>query len=182
MPGTRATLLRILYPPAFGLGTTLQLIPFQCSMRVWGRLLLLTKEYPTAQTFFAEMATTLSRTSLYPPGLGLAITVQLVPFQCSTSVCDVPLLLTAPTAQALFPEIAATPYRLLSCPGLGLTIAFHPPQFDMGETEATFSDLREVLGVGPTAYVITFVKPMRESPMTRMKIREKAVVNLSREE
>src|SRR5205807_611944 len=40
--------------PGFGLGTTFQFVPFQCSISVWMELLLEQQLYPTAQMLFAE--------------------------------------------------------------------------------------------------------------------------------
>src|ERR1051326_9392174 len=50
------TLLRkLLFDPTFGLGTTLQCLPFQCSISVWITPLLPTN-FPTDQMSFAETA------------------------------------------------------------------------------------------------------------------------------
>src|SRR2546428_449496 len=62
-----------------------------------------------------------SRTEL-DPGLGLATTLQLVPFHCSISVCSntLELGMKAPTAQMSVAETMATPLSPLDDPGLGL--------------------------------------------------------------
>src|SRR5215217_6772458 len=50
------------------------------------------------------------------------MTLQLVPSQCSASVCARSLVVKLPTAQTSLAEVAATAYKLLSPadPGLGL--------------------------------------------------------------
>src|SRR2546422_379133 len=92
--GTRVTPKRKLsLDPTLGLETTCQLVPFQCSISVWPTPLLLAYP-PAAQTLVAETAPTLPRPMLPDPAtLGLETTCQLVPFQCSISVCPTPLLL-----------------------------------------------------------------------------------------
>src|SRR5438552_8368665 len=69
----------------FGLGRMLQAAPFQCI--VSERLLkLVSVEYPTAQMSFAETTETAVNTLELPATLGLATTLHVAPFQCSTSV------------------------------------------------------------------------------------------------
>src|SRR5215469_8835217 len=99
-PGTTATPLSRSYPPGLGLFTTLQLVPFQCSVRVW--------KLPYQPTVQASVAENTERTSSSPE-LGLFTTLHVVPFQCSISV----LPLAYPTAQTSFAELAATPCREL---------------------------------------------------------------------
>jgi membrane-associated phospholipid phosphatase len=71
--------------PALGLVTMLQLLPFQCSVRVWG-VLAASWNWPTAHTSFADTAVTaLSRLDPVPL-FGLGTTAQLLPFQCSINV------------------------------------------------------------------------------------------------
>ena len=106
-------------PEGLGLGTTLQALPFQCSMRV------LLKSLPTAQALVADVAATPSRASV-PEGLGLGTTSQALPFQCSIRVLLVwgdPL---TPTAQALLGDVAAAALRTLSLvPRFGLGTTAH---------------------------------------------------------
>jgi hypothetical protein len=110
--------------PGLGLETTLQLVPFQCSISVWLSLLA----YPTAQTSLAETAATSFRTSS-DPTLGLETTLQLVPFQCSISVCTLSVppmdIRVCPTAQMSLDDTTATALReLLKVPTLGLETTF----------------------------------------------------------
>src|SRR5579859_5002984 len=74
--------------PACGLVTTLQAVPFQCSMSgaysADGAGLLVPS--PTAQTLLAEIAATPFSLLINGAGLGLDTTLQAVPFQCSTRV------------------------------------------------------------------------------------------------
>src|SRR5216684_3380275 len=83
---TTATPLKpLLKVPTLGLETTLQLVPFQCSISVCTALLMPPEE-PTAQMSLA--ATTATPLKLFKPftelsTLGLDTTFQLVPFQCS---------------------------------------------------------------------------------------------------
>ena len=91
-----------------GLGTMLQALPFQRSVRV--RLPLLELVNPTAQALLAEVAST-SRSSPPPDGSGLGEMLQLVPFQRSITgrrMGRVPVS-ARPTAQALPDERASTP-------------------------------------------------------------------------
>src|SRR5215469_12457531 len=99
-PGTTATPLSRWYPAGLGLLTTLQLVPFQCSVRVWK-----SPYQPTVQASVAENTATPFR---YPE-LGLLTTLHLVPFQCSIRV----LPLAYPTAQTSLAELVATACREL---------------------------------------------------------------------
>src|SRR5260370_15035164 len=66
---TAATPRRLSFAPALGLGTTLQALPFQCSVSVcW-------LASPTAQTSLAEMVVT-PLSSFCDPGPGLGTTLQ----------------------------------------------------------------------------------------------------------
>src|SRR5579875_2272814 len=86
MPTAQALLLPVADTPlswaspvGLGLGTTVQAVPFQCSIRVcWssGKLAA-----PTAQALLAEVAVMPSMES-QAPTLGLGTRVQEVPFQC----------------------------------------------------------------------------------------------------
>src|SRR6266704_664488 len=105
------------WPPS-GLGMRFQLLPSNCSARVWPPLLSLKSPAaqmlrsvvePTAQALLEVRSATPVR-SLGKPGLALGTTVQLVPFQCSVRVC--PLLLpvaVVPTDQASAGEVSVTP-------------------------------------------------------------------------
>src|SRR5579871_3881332 len=97
--------------PTLGLGTTVQLFPFQCSMRV--RAPMLPGAVPTAQTSAADAAYTAYSESPVPL-FGLFTIFQEDPFQCSMSVRVLTPEKYSPTAQALSGEVAVTPYRLLS--------------------------------------------------------------------
>src|SRR5216684_986236 len=114
---TTATPLKpLLKVPTLGLLTTLQLVPFQCSISVCTALLM-PPEDPTAQMSLA--ATTATPLKLFEVGstLGLLTTFQLVPFQCSISVCPAP----DPTAQISEAATTATAFKLLEeVPTLGL--------------------------------------------------------------
>src|SRR5690242_9619875 len=94
--------------PGLGLGTCVQVVPFQCTIKVV--ILLLVKTSPTAQASLCELAATLNRSlSLpVPPGLGLGTCVQLVPSQCSTRVLSPAPLEKKPTAQASLADTART--------------------------------------------------------------------------
>src|SRR5437588_559806 len=92
-------------------------------MSVW-----LKPEFPTAQTFVAETAATPLRTG-GEAGLGLLTTLQLVPFQCSITVCPpppwVPSEPTTPMSQTLTADTAPRPS---GTPGLGLFTTLQLPQ------------------------------------------------------
>lgn len=89
-PGTRTTPeSELSLDPTLGLGTTLQLEPFHCSVRVCRRVVLLLMNCPTAQTELSETAVTPKR-RFAPETLGLGTTLQLAPFHCSVSVCSFP--------------------------------------------------------------------------------------------
>src|SRR6266566_3191229 len=86
-----------------GLETTLQLLPFHCSISVPLPL------SPTAHTSLVETAATPKRSLNAPSGLGLATMLHCLPFQCSMRVCETPLALEAfPTAHTSLVETAAT--------------------------------------------------------------------------
>jgi hypothetical protein len=91
-----------------GLGTTLQAVPFQDSMRVFWTVWLDWKP-PTAVHACAEAQDTLSRmlTADAGPALGLGTTVHLVPFQVSTNVR--PRRLWNPTAVHAVGPVQDTP-------------------------------------------------------------------------
>src|SRR6266849_3769835 len=78
----------LLAVPTFGLGTTLQLVPSQCSVRVCCICGVLPIPcVPTAQMSFVEMAVTPLSMLSSVPIFGLGTMVQFVPSQCSISVC-----------------------------------------------------------------------------------------------
>jgi hypothetical protein len=62
-----------------GLGTRVQVLPFQCRIRVLG-LLVKQLVQPTAQALLAEVAAT-PESSPPPAGVGLGTRVHAVPFQ-----------------------------------------------------------------------------------------------------
>src|SRR5271157_2902394 len=100
-------------PPAFGLGTTLQLDPSQCSISVWpvdSELLTGRVASPTAQALFGARATTDVRKGSRP-GDGAGTALQTWPFQCricTWSEVERPAL---PTAQTSLLEVPETPER-----------------------------------------------------------------------
>src|SRR5215472_7868329 len=126
---TAAAAARLLNPVlALGLATALQLVPFQCSIRVCVAPLALGRKSPTAQTSPAETAVTPFSSLFCVLALGLGTTLQLVPFQCSMRVWDGPKPETTklPTAHTSWAETAATASRMLSAPpGLGLGTTRH---------------------------------------------------------
>jgi hypothetical protein len=65
--------------PGFGLDTTFQLEPSQCSIKV-SESLLLSRYHPTAQTFPAETADTAYKALLLDPAFGLETILQVPQF------------------------------------------------------------------------------------------------------
>ena len=117
--------------PGLGLGTRVQAVPSQCSIRVCPWL-----SAPTAQTSLADTARTLvSWLPLGPdPRSGPGTTVQDEPSQCSMSGWSLVLseasLVNQPTAQMSVGEMAPTPVRWLPAlpgSGLGSTVQDEPP-------------------------------------------------------
>ena len=128
------------------------------------------------------MATPLSPPA---PGFGLETMLQLVPFQCSISVCSLPLVLESPTAHTSVGETAATARSSLDAPltlGLETTLQVVPfqcsisvcwpvpllncptAQMSLVETAVTpFSPLSCVptLGLATTLQVVPFQCSMR---------------------
>src|SRR6266571_442019 len=123
---TTATPLKLFKPfkevSMLGLETTFQLVPFQCSVSVSVTQPVLQElEYPTAQMSLAETTATAVKKVPNVPTSGLLTTFQLVPFQCSVSVCPA----SDPTAQMSVAETTATPFRtLFDVPTLGLETTF----------------------------------------------------------
>src|SRR5439155_513820 len=97
-------------PGPFGLDTTVQAVPSQCSARV------LPPATPTAHTSFDEMTERSSSCANAWPVLGERPMDHAVPLQCSTS--GRPdwrlVLLPSPTAQTSLEEAPATPRRMLA--------------------------------------------------------------------
>src|SRR6266581_4210023 len=115
--------------PASGLGMRFQLLPSNCSARVWAAPLL--SNSPTAQMFRSEVAATPS-SRLEVPIAGMAVWVQVRPFQCSIRAWELPSVVE-PTAQALLEVRAATPVSWLAAvlePGFapGITVQLVPFQ------------------------------------------------------
>jgi hypothetical protein len=112
------TPVRALPSRSFGLETTLQLVPFQCSIKVL-------KDVPTARlpmahtSVLAAPATPLKVAFI----VGVGTTLQLVPLKCSASVCVSPLALgMSPTAHMSPAARAAAAVRVaLLINGLGTT-------------------------------------------------------------
>src|SRR5437870_11621027 len=101
LAATAATPLRKSPLLWLGLGTTLQLVPFQCSIKVVSTLLVCCQ--PTAHaSLVASIAT--PRRIWRSPGLGLVTRVQLLPSQCMVIVPP-----PEPTAHASLVATAATP-------------------------------------------------------------------------
>src|SRR4051812_41237321 len=93
----------------------------------------MTRVVPTAQTSFADIATTPRSSLLNVPGLGLCTSLHEIPFQCriidKVRLPEGPFLY--PTAQASLAEIAATldNWFSLSPPfGLGTMVQLLPSQ------------------------------------------------------
>src|SRR5271166_2196055 len=116
-------------PPAFGLVTTLQLVPSQCSISVWpvdSELLTGRVASPTAQALFGAKATTDVRKGSRP-GDGADTTLQAVPFQCRISVWSEVERPALPTAQTSVLEVPETLERwALRGIGLGTTTQLVP--------------------------------------------------------
>src|SRR2546427_599658 len=91
----------------FGLGTTLQEVPFQCSVSV----AVVPPTAPTAQASPGEIAATPRRSLRPEPTLGLATTDHLVPFQCSVSVRSTDPTSWNPAAHASVLESAETAFK-----------------------------------------------------------------------
>src|SRR2546428_1363433 len=103
-----------------GLETTLQLVPFHCSISVCSTPLLITD--PTAQMSVAEMMAI----PLSSPALGLEITLQLLPFHCSIRVPRPLGVPNSPTAHTSLVATAAAANRTLNPePTFGLETTLH---------------------------------------------------------
>src|SRR4029453_10422778 len=83
-----ATPNKMLSPMPFGLGTMLQLAPFQWMVRVFPSW----NDRPTAQTSFEAMASTAKRRSSLKIGLGTML--QAAPFQCRVRVKSLKVLVS----------------------------------------------------------------------------------------
>jgi len=103
-----ATSARVLPVPGLGLATRDQVLPFQWAISVCKLAQpVVVHVLPTAQASLEEVAATPERGSL-EPGSGLATRDHVVPFQCSISGTQVPVVVLQadPTAQALPAEEA----------------------------------------------------------------------------
>src|SRR5438105_5849692 len=102
-----------------------QRAPFQCSTRVFMTNELFC-ENPTAHASVEDAAdTALSAEEADPEGIGLATTLQLVPFQCSVRPAEL-----RPTAHTSLEETADTPARKEpAVPTLGLGTMDHDVPF-----------------------------------------------------
>src|SRR5437588_563955 len=119
MAATPSKLLPPVPVPTSRLGTTLQLVPFHCSISVSKFSREVLKVNPTAQMSVAVTTATPFRVLLDVPPLGLETTFHFVPFQRSISVWV--SLPEYPTAQMSVAETTATPFKALSdVPTLGL--------------------------------------------------------------
>src|SRR5579863_1430032 len=106
---------RLRYPlGGFGLGSTFQRLPFQCSISVWqfGPPLPQLDGWmmPTAQMLSVQVCMTPSKLAS-PSGVLPGTIVQRLPSQCRTSALDRPLTSSDPTAHALSGETTVTPRR-----------------------------------------------------------------------
>jgi hypothetical protein len=172
---TAVTLLSTFAEPyevfRFGLGKTLQLVPFQCSTRVtWAPV---DAGYvPTAQAFVDEIALTEERT--LPAGrAGLGTVVQLVPLKCWISGW-LPPPFWYPTAHTSEGPVAATPLRMFTVPlGLGLALTLHavPFQCSIRVRNAPFAAVWK-----PTAQ--TFVGETAATPLSEFWIPSPPVMKL----
>jgi hypothetical protein len=107
--------LLLVAPVGLGVGSVVQMLPFQRSTNV-RRLSPASLEFPTAMQSVAEVHATLARLLVRAPlGLGVGWIVHVMPFQCSASV--VPSL--DPTAVHAVTEVHETPLRLLLVAPLG---------------------------------------------------------------
>ena len=113
------TPVRLLPCRSLGLETTLQVVPFQCSINVFS-VDLKGFTLPTAHTSLLAGPAT-PKKAAFPEGV--ETTLQLVPSKCSASVWSVVLPLTiSPTAQmSLSAIIAAASREELLINGLGTT-------------------------------------------------------------
>src|SRR5436853_464991 len=105
---TTAIPLKTLFPKelpplGFGLATTLQLLPSQCSTSVWTGPVLVS---PAAQTLLDAIAVTDQRT-LSKAGLGADTLLQDLPSKCRTSTLG--WRNDRPTAQMSVLEVPETP-------------------------------------------------------------------------
>ena len=109
--------------PGLGLGTMVQVVPFQDSMSVLGWPVLVMYD-PTAVQLLAETQETPLRSFVswrWDAALGLGTTVQVVPFQDSTRVFDaIPAPVSLPTAVQSLADTQETSLRLLMDLGLRL--------------------------------------------------------------
>src|SRR5207302_227070 len=105
----------------FGLGTTLQALPSQCSTSVTTGPV---RPTPAAHISLLDSAATALRL-LWLPGLGLGTTLHALPSQCSTSVWKSEAWRFSPSAHTLPLDTALTAKNLLYTSGFGLGITFH---------------------------------------------------------
>ena len=116
--------------PATATGVTVQLEPFHCSISVC--LLLPTVLSPTAtQNVVLTHATWLSSLAVAPPGTGVAVSVQAVPFHCSRNgrMVGGPSGSYEPAAKQNVELAHATPLRGLTDAATGLAWSFHTEPF-----------------------------------------------------
>lgn len=110
-------------PPGLGAVASVQAVPFHCM--AWFARVAPSMEadpsLPTAQQLAAEVheiaVSALKAPRTVPPGSGVAITVQVTPFHCMTSLrVPAPGMLDAPTAKQSLPEMQVTSVRVLMAP------------------------------------------------------------------
>src|SRR5262249_55506301 len=159
-------------PAGFGLGTTLQALPFQCSTSVPVIVV------PTAQTLFDARAARLTSEARVTAIDGVGTALHALPFQCSASGITgllAPIGFVWPTAQTSFdatPATAASVSSMRSVSKLGTTdhaLPFQcsvsvaappssgallgcapPPQPPVGDTKPTPVSIPSTGGVGTT--------------------------------
>src|ERR1700733_12454713 len=111
----QSTELSRLYGSPVGAGVPNdQDVPFQCTMRVPSEVCVLSSVWPTAQQSSVDAQLTLCRIPPSAPGAsGVAIAVQVVPFQWSANGMGGPpaVNLLAPTAQQSPEETQVTPQK-----------------------------------------------------------------------
>src|SRR5215469_9970021 len=167
------TLLRL--PSWIGLGTSFHALPFQCAITFSG-VIKKSKSVPTAQALLAEVTATPKKVAPPGTGFGLAIRLQVPPFQWLITLMLVPALcpLAPPTAHALLAEVAATPITPPAPAGLCTTRHALPFQCSarplpvvglplkptaqalLAEVAATPSRLPTLTGLGATRHALPF--------------------------
>src|SRR5579864_2498756 len=113
------------FGPTFGLGTTFQVLPSQCRIKVrMGSLSAYAGvKKPTAQALFGDSASTASSLLVPLVTFGVGTLAHSEPFQCMAKVW--PFAPLNPTAQASFGASADTPKRDSPVGGCCIVVAVH---------------------------------------------------------